>query len=164
MAHEAKNEGKAQMQKAGPAKALSPFEEMDRLFDAYFSRGWLHPFQWSSLSKAAAPFEGRMPNVDLIDRENEFVIKAELPGVDKKDLDISVTQNSVTIKGSTRHEEKEEKGDYHRCEISRGSYARSMSLPSDVDEEHTKATFKDGILELTLPKLKKSKRHTVKVD
>jgi HSP20 family protein len=164
MAHEAKHEGKTQMQKAAPAHALSPFEEMDRLFDAYFSRGWLHPFQWSSLPKATAPFEGRTPNIDLIDRENEYVIKAELPGVDKKDLDISVTQNAVTIKGSTRSEEKEEKGDYYRCEISRGSYARTMSLPADVDEEHTKATFKDGILELTLPKLKKTKRHNVKID
>ena len=77
---------------------------------------------------------------------------------------ISVTANSVTIKGATRHEEKEEKGDYYRCEISRGSYARTMSLPADVDEEHTKATFKDGILELTLPKLKQTKRHSVKVE
>ena len=164
MAHETQKEGKKEIQKAERAHALSPFEEMDRLFDTYFSRGWLHPFQWSSLPKVAAPFEGRMPNIDLIDRENEFVIKAELPGVDKKDLDISVTQNAVTIKGSTRHEEKEEKGDYYRCEISRGSYARTMSLPADVDEEHTKATFKDGVLELTLPKLKKTKRHNVKVE
>lgn len=164
MSKETKKEGKAQMQKAEPAHVLSPFEEMDRLFDTYFSRGWLHPFQWPSLPKATTPFEGRMPNIDLIDRENEFVIKAELPGVDKKDLDISVTANSVTIKGSTRHEEKEEKGDYYRCEISRGSYARTMSLPADVDEEHTKATFKDGVLELTLPKLKKTKRHNVTVE
>jgi HSP20 family protein len=164
MSKETKKEGKTEIQKAESAHVLSPFEEMDRLFDSYFSRGWLNPFQWPSLPKATAPFEGRMPKIDLIDRENEFVIKAELPGVDKKDLDISVTANSVTIKGATRHEEKEEKGDYYRCEISRGSYARTMSLPADVDEEHTKATFKDGILELTLPKLKQTKRHSVKVE
>lgn len=164
MAHEAKKAAKTEMQKTGPAHALSPFEEMDRLFDAYFSRGWLHPFQWSSLPKATAPFAGRIPSIDLIDRENEIVVKAELPGVEKKDLDISVTQNSVTIKGSTRHEEKEEKGDYHRCEISRGSYARTMSLPADIDEEHTKATFKDGVLELIMPKLKQSKRHNIQVE
>lgn len=164
MAHDTKKEAKAELQKAEPVHALSPFEEMDRLFDSYFSRGWLRPFQWPALGKTVAPFEGRVPNVDLIDREDEFVIKAELPGVDKKDLDISVTQNSVTIKGSTRHEEKEEKGDYYRCEISRGSYTRTMSLPADVDEEHTRATFKDGILELTLPKKKKTKRHNVKVE
>lgn len=164
MAHEAKKEGKSQIQKAEPAHILSPFEEMDRLFDAYFNRGWLRPFQWPSVSKAAAPFEGRMPNVDLIERDDEIVVKAELPGVDKKDLDVSVTRNSVTIKGSTRHEEKEEKGDYHRCEISHGSYLRTMTLPADIDEERTRATFKDGMLELTLPKLEKSKRRTVRVE
>lgn len=164
MSKEAKKEGKTEMRKTEPAHALSPFEEMDRLFDAYLSRGWLHPFQWPTFPKAAAPFEGKMPNVDVIDRDDEVLVKAELPGVDKKDLEISTTQNSVTIKGTTRHEEKEEKGDYYRCEISRGSYSRTLALPAEVDEEHAKATFKDGVLELTLPKLKKTKRRTIKVE
>lgn len=125
----------------------------------------MHPFHmdWPSLSKVKA-FEGKTPSVDVIDRDNEVIVKAELPGVDKKDLDISVTNNTVTIKGTTSHEEKEEKGDFYRCEISRGSYSRTLSLPADVDEEKTKAKFKDGILELTLPKLKKPKRHTVNVE
>lgn len=164
MAHGTKKEAKTELQKNEPAHILSPFEEMDRLFDAYFSRGWLRPLQWPSFSKHTAPFEGRIPNVDVIDRDDEIVVKAELPGVDKKDLDVSVTQNSVTIKGSTRHEEEQEKGDYHRCEITRGSYARTMSLPADIDEENAKATFRDGVLELTLPKLKKSRRRNLKVD
>lgn len=164
MANETKKEAKSKMQKAKSGHVLSPFEEMDRLFDAYFSRGWLQPFQWPGLPKMPAPFEGRIPSVDVIDREEEIVVKAELPGVEKKDLDVSVTRNSVTIKGSTRHEEKEEKGDYHRCEISRGSYARTLSLPEDIDEDKTRATFRDGILELNLPKLNKSKRRSVKVD
>jgi len=164
MAHGTKNEAKTDLQKTETSHVLSPFEEMDRLFDSYFSRGWMHPFQFSSFAKTAAPFEGRVPNIDLIDRDDEFLIKAELPGVDKKDLDISVSQNSVTIKGSTRHEEKEEKGDYYRCEISQGSYARTLALPADVDEAHSKATFKDGVLQLTLPKLKKTKRHNIKVE
>ena len=109
-------------------------------------------------------FEGKTPSVDVIEKDDEVIVKAELPGVDKKDLDISVTNNTVTIKGSTSHEEKEEKGDYYRSEISRGSYSRTLSLPAEVDEEKTKAKFKNGILKLTLPKLKKSKRHNVKVD
>ena len=74
----------------------------------------------------ATPYEGKTPSVDVIERDNEIMVKAELPGVDKKDLDISVTSNTVTIKGSTSHEEKEEKGDYYRCEISRGSYSRTL--------------------------------------
>ena len=164
MAHDTKKSEKTGLKKGETAHVLSPFEEMDRLFDSYLSRGWLRPFQLPSLAKTAAPFEGRIPNIDLVDRDDEFVIKAELPGVDKKDLEISVAQNAVTIKGSTRYEEKEEKGDYYRCEISRGSYARTLALPADVDEEHSKATFKDGVLELTLPKLKKTKRHNIRVE
>ncbi len=157
---------KQKMQKPESTQAMSPFEEMERMFDDYFSRGWLHPYRFErpSFPRASLPFEGKTPNVDVIDRENEIFVKAELPGVDKKDLDISVTQNSVTIKGTTSHEEKEEKGDYYRSEISRGSYSRSLSLPAEIDDNKAKAKFKDGVLELTLPKTKKSNRHTIKVE
>ena len=165
MDKEVKKESKQEVQKVEPTHALSPFEEMERMFENSFSRGWMHPFQfdWPSFSKMKA-FEGKTPSVDVIEKDDEVIVKAELPGVDKKDLDISVTNNTVTIKGSTSHEEKEEKGDYYRSEISRGSYSRTLSLPAEVDEEKTKAKFKNGILKLTLPKLKKSKRHNVKVD
>jgi len=165
MAKEEKKEAKQEVQKVEPTHALSPFEEMERQFDNYFSQGWMHPLSmdWPSFSRMKA-FEGKTPSVDVIERDNEVIVKAELPGVDKKDLDISVTNNRVTIKGTTSHEEKKEKGDYYHCEISQGSYSRTLSLPADVDEEKTKAKFKDGILELTLPKLKKSKRHAVKVE
>lgn len=164
MAKETKKEGKKEVQTVEPTHVLTPLEEMDRLFDNFFSRGWLRPFQFPALSKTAAPFEGKLPNVDIINRENEIVVKAELPGVDKKDLDVSVTENTVTIKGTTHHEEKEEKGDYYRCEISSGSYARTLSLPADIDQEHTKAVFKDGVLELTLPKLKATKRRSISIE
>ena len=135
------------------------------MFEGHFPHGWMHPFRFNfpSLPEIKA-FEGKTPSVDVIEKDNEIIVNAELPGVDKKDLEISVTNNTVTIKGSTSHEEKEEKGDYYRCEISRGSYSRTLSLPAEVDEEKTKAKFKNGILKLTLPKLKKSKRHNVKVE
>lgn len=160
---------KTEMEKVQTSRALSPFDEMDRMFDEYFSRGWLHPFsfKWPSHSKLEAPFEGKAPCVDLIERDDELIIKAELPGVDKKDLDVSVTSNTVSIKGTTSHEEKEEKGDYYRCEISRGSYSRTLALPVEVDEAKAKATFKDGVLELILPKaekVEKVKKHTIKIE
>ena len=144
---------------------LSPFEEMDRLFDNYFTRGWLSPFRWNKpdLSITSA-FEGKMPCVDVVDHDKEITVKAELPGVEKKDLDISVTKNSVTIKGTTSHEEKEEKGDYYHSEISRGSYQRTIALPSDVNEDKVKAIFKDGVLTLTLPKMSETKHHKIKVE
>ena len=165
MAKEEKKESKQELQKAEPKRALSPFEEMDRLFEDYFSRGWMRPFRWEwpSLGELAKPFEGKMPKVDVIERDDEVVVKAELPGVDKKDLDVSVTENSVTIKGTTSHEEKEEKGDYYRCEISRGAYARTVALPSYVDADKAKANFKDGVLELKLPKVEKSKRRSIEI-
>jgi HSP20 family protein len=165
MAKEEKKQSKQELQKAEPKRALSPFEEMDRLFEDYFSRGWMRPFRWEwpSLGEMAKPFEGKMPKVDVIERDDEVVVKAELPGIDKKDLDVSVTENSVTIKGSTSHEEKEEKGDYYRCEISRGAYARTVALPSYVDADKAKASFKDGVLELKLPKVEKSKRRSIEI-
>ena len=166
MAKEGKKESKQALQKAEPARTLSPFEEMDRFFENYFGRGWLHPFRWErpSWGDLTMPFEGKLPRVDVVDRDDEVIVKAELPGVDKKDLDITVTDNTVSIKGSTSHEEKEEKGDYYRCEISRGVFSRVVALPADVDAEKASSKFKDGVLELTLPKVKAAKRRTIKVE
>ena len=166
MAKDDKKSTKQSVQKSAPAKGLSRIEEMERMFDNYFSHGWLRPFhvEMPHFPKMASPFEGKTPSVDVINRDNEIVVKAELPGVNKKDLDVTVTSNTVTIKGTTSHEDKEEKGDYYRCEMSRGSYTRTLPLPAEVDESKSKATFKDGVLELTVPKLNKSKRQSVKID
>jgi HSP20 family protein len=89
---------------------------------------------------------------------------AEIPGVEKKDLDVSLSDSVVTIKGSTSHEGKEEKGDYHRSEISSGSFFRTLTLPADVDGAKAKATFKNGVLELVLPKLAYSRRRSILVE
>ena len=166
MANSSKKKTALKKKKASPETALTSFEEMDRMFDDFFSRGWMRPFRFShpSWSHLPAPFKGRTPQVDMVDRDKEIFIKAELPGVDKKDLEISMTSNSVTIKGSTKAEEKEEKGDYHRCEISQGSFTRSLSLPAEVDTDKAKAKFKHGVLKLTIPKIKTSKRKSVKVE
>jgi len=156
----------AEIKKVTPAKALSPFEDVEKMFDEFFSRGWMTPFRFShpSWSHLPAPFEGRTPHVDVVERDDEIFVKAELPGVDKDDMEITMTDNSVTIKGSTRAEEKEEKGNYHRCEISQGSFSRTVSLPSDVNTDKAKAKFKHGVLKLTIPKVKKSKHKNVKVE
>jgi len=158
-------ETKKEVQKTHPAHVLSPFDEMDRVIDQYFRRGWMRPWrmEWPAFPETTLP-DIRAPKVDVVDRENEVLVKAEIPGVDKKDIDISVGEDSVTIKGETRHEEKEEKGDYYRCEISRGAFSRSVPLPAAVDGARAKASFKDGMLELTIPKVEKAKRHAVKVD
>lgn len=153
-------------QRVTPTRALSPFEEMDRLMESFFPRHWLRPFRWEmpSWSELGAPLEMRTPRVDIIDRDNEIVVKAEIPGVKKEDLDVSMTESTVTIKGSTIHEEKQEKGNFYRCEISRGAFSRTVALPADVDTDKAKAVFNDGILELTIPKVEKSKRKTITVE
>ncbi len=148
--------------------ALSPFEEMDRLFDSMFGRGWprswLQPMRWDMPSWPELPSMNlRMPKVDVIDKDDVVVVRAEVSGVKKEDLEISLGDNTVTIRGCTRHEEKEEKGDFYRSEISRGEFSRTITLPCTVDSERSSAKLEDGMLELTLPKLEKSKRHTIKV-
>lgn len=165
MAKIEKKESKQELQKAEPRHPLSHFEEMDRMFEDFFSHGWMRPFRWEwpAVGEITKTFESKSPKVDVVERDDEVVVVAELPGVDKKDLDVSVTENSVTIKGTTRHEEKEEKGDYYRCEITRGAYARSVSLPAYIDADKAKASFKDGVLELTLPKVEKSKRRSIEI-
>jgi HSP20 family protein len=148
-----------------PRHLLTPFEDMERWVEDFFPRSWLrqHRFEWPAGNLTTA-FEGRMPKVDLIDRDDEVFIKAELPGIDKKDIEVSMTGNTITIKGSSKKEEKEEKGDYYRCEISQGSFSRSMSLPAEVNIDKSQAKFKDGVLELTLPKTESTKRRNIKVD
>lgn len=149
-----------------PTRMLTPFEEMDRIMESFFPRGWMSPFRmdWPSWGEMAAAPETRAPKVDVIDRDEDVLVRAELPGINKDDLDVSVTENAVTIKGETRREEKVEKGDYYRCEISQGNFTRTVGLPSYVDSDNTKAKFKDGVLELTLPKVEKAKRRSIKID
>lgn len=153
-----------ELEKATPSRWMSPFEEMERLMDEFFPRGWLRRWEWPLVPELARRMELRLPKVDVIDRDEEVVLRAEIPGVDKRDLDVSVSGNAVTIKGETRREEKEEKGDYHRCEISRGSFSRTVGLPAEVDASQAKASFKDGVLELILPKKAEAKRQTVRIE
>lgn len=161
----AAKEGAHEIQQA-PVRALSPFDEIERVFEHLMPRGWLRPLAWDRplWSELGGRFEMKVPRIDVLDRDEDVVVRAELPGVDKKDVEVSVNETTVTIKGKTGHEEKEEKGDYYRCEISRGAFARTVALPAHVDGAKAKAVFKEGMLELTLPKLEKSKRHTVSVD
>ncbi|NJN47965.1 MAG: Hsp20/alpha crystallin family protein [Candidatus Competibacteraceae bacterium] len=139
---------------------------MEHLFEQFMSRRLFRPFhwEWPSWGQSTTLLENRLPRVDVIDRDDEIVVRAEMPGVDKKDLDLSLTDRTVTIKGSTYQEQKEEKGDYYRSEMSRGSFARTVTLPGEVDGAKAKAAFKDGVLELSLPKTETTKRRSIKVE
>jgi HSP20 family protein len=104
-----------------------------------------------------------MPKIDVVDREKEIFVKAELPGIDKKDIDVSLTENQLVIKAKTCHEEKEEKGDYLKQEIRKSEVYRSVLLPADIDADKVKTSFKNGVLELTIPKREGSHRKRIEV-
>lgn len=148
-----------------PGGMFSPLgnmeRQMDRLFESIFPRGWLRPFvwEWPSLDQS----EGWRPAVDVVDREGEFLVRAEIPGVKKEDLDVSLSDSTVTIKGKTHREEKEEKGNYCRWEISRGSFSRTVTLPAAIDTSKVEADYKDGLLTLKIPKMEGSKRRHIKI-
>jgi len=127
--------------------------EMDDLFDSFF-RGLDRP-----LSGYKA-----WPAIDIADKEDSIVVRAEVPGCKADDIDISVYGNKLTISGEKKHEqEKEEKGYYH-VESTYGSFRRELTLAADVDQEKINAECKDGVLTVTLPKAAKAKSIKVKVN
>jgi HSP20 family protein len=130
-------------------------DEMNRLIDNFFHDSSLDFFE-----EKPNAFN---PSIDVIDTGNEIRITAELPGLEDKDIEVALTRDTLTIKGEKK-EEKEEKGkSYHRMERSYGSFTKTISLPADVETEKVGATFKKGVLTITLPKTEKSLKETKKI-
>ena len=155
-----------ELQPAMPSRMVTAFDEMDRLFDRLLARrGWMRPWRtdWMGMGDMPLP-ESRVPRVDVLDREDDIQLQIELPGMDKRDIDIAVGEDRITIKGEARHEDKSEGGDYYRCEITRGAFSRTVGLPAGVDGSKAKASFKDGVLTVLLPKAEHARRHSLKID
>lgn len=150
---------KAEPENIVPLRPLSMFEEMERMLENMVPQRWMRPFRMEHALMGEA-----LPQIDIIDRDDSIMVRAALPGVDKKDLEVSTTHQTLTLRGSTQKETKEEKGEYFRHEISRGNFLRTVTLPAVVDESRIKARFKDGLLEVTLPKLESAKRHTINIE
>jgi HSP20 family protein len=129
--------------------------EFDRLFkEAFtplFGEGDISTRTWA-------------PPVDIFETENDIVLKAELPGVDPKDVEVKVEDNTLYLKGERKFEKEVKDESYHRIERSYGSFARSFSLPNSINAEKVKAEYKDGLLMLTLPKREEAKPKTIKID
>ena len=146
--------------KWGPLKELEEMRrDMDRLFDEIFSPLQRRRRTWGE-KPDTVPI---VPNVEIYDRTNEIVFRAELPGVKKEDIDLSITKDSLTLKGEIKKEEEVE-AEYYVSEISYGSFARTVALPVEVESEKAKATFKNGILELVLPKREEAKPKEIKIE
>lgn len=142
-------------------RPFSMLTDIDRMFDDFIGRRFMRPFGWE---RPLAELPEFVPSVDVIDREDEVMVRAEVPGYKKEEIEISVSDSMLTIKGETKKEEKEEKGDYYRCEISHGAFTRMVELPARVDDSKAKAAMKEGVLELTLPKVEPSKRRTIAIE
>jgi len=129
--------------------------EMNRMFDQFF-RGW-------DLSGFGPETGMWTPSVDLAETEENVIVKAEIPGIDPKEVDISIQDNNLIIKGEKK-EEKEEKGkNYYRMERSFGKFSRSVELPSTVDTNNVSAECKNGVLEIKLPKKEELKPKQIQV-
>ncbi|TWJ32994.1 Hsp20/alpha crystallin family protein [Geobacter argillaceus] len=104
------------------------------------------------------------PPVDIYEDENSVVIKAELPGVDQKEIDIRIEDNTLTLRGERKHSQEVKKENYHRVERFYGTFQRSFSLPHTIDQEHVKATCDQGVLTVTLPKREEKKPKQINVE
>jgi HSP20 family protein len=107
---------------------------------------------------------GWNPAVDIFETENEVVIKAELPGMEAKDIDIRLENNVLTLKGERHFSAETKEENYHRVEREYGTFSRSFSLPSAVKEDKIKADYKDGMLKVTLPKKEEVKPKAIKIE
>jgi len=143
-----------------PFRELAPsreFErmrrEMDRLWDSFFER------------RPAKTEEERefLPALDLAETENELVVKCEVPGLEPKDIDISLSDGMLTIKGEKKQEREEKEADYHLVERSYGAFTRSIQLPKEVQGDKINASYKNGILKVTLPKSEEAKKKEIKI-
>lgn len=127
-------------------------DEMDDLFRGFFS-----DLDWPVWGR------GRWPAIDIAENENEFMVKAEVPGCKADDIDISVHGNMLTISGEKKQQKEEKEKGYYHVERSYGSFSRNLNLAADVDPDKIEATCKDGILSIKLPKTEKSKAVKVKI-
>jgi HSP20 family protein len=137
-----------------PFGELSPFrKEMDRLWNRFLGE--------TSFAKTFD--EMWSPSVDISETKDNFVVKAELPGLEAKDVNVSISGDILTIKGEKKAEEEEKDEHYHRVERYSGSFQRVFQLPSGVKADKIEATFDKGVLKVTLPKVEEAKKKEIEV-
>jgi HSP20 family protein len=146
----------AKTESKGLAKAVSermapPMEEFERRFEDFFRRPFpfFGPPWWPRLK--SPEMEEIAPSVDIFREGDDVVVKAELPGLKKEEIEVNLSEDTLTISGEKKKERKVEKKDYYRMERSYGSFARSISLPPGVRTEKARAQFRDGVLEIRIP-------------
>ena len=160
-----KEKGKAgkALEPVRPSMLIPRWEhEIERMFEEF----WRRPFpSLLSLDRLWPTGAVRMPApaLDVYEEKDEVVVKAELPGLSKEDIEVNLTGSTLTVKGEKKKEEEVKEKDYYRCERSYGSFVRSLELPSEVKADQISASFKNGVLEVRLPKTEEAKKKEVKV-
>ena len=104
------------------------------------------------------------PAVDILETENDLIVKMDTPEVELKDVDIRLENHTLTVKGERKFEKREDSKAYHRIERSYGTFARTFTLPDTVDTEHVRADYKNGVLSIVLPKKEVAKPRSIKVE
>lgn len=135
--------------------------EMNRIMEAFFGRtmGPWWPGRWLLEINGGII----IPAVDVYEEKDEIVVKAELPGMDKKDIEIKISDSELTLKGEKKKGEEVDEKVYYRCERSYGTCFGSVDLPKDVQTDKVTASFKDGVLEVRIPKTEEAKTKEIKV-
>jgi HSP20 family protein len=126
-------------------------EAVDDLFDDFFGESGL-----GSLGRPRGGWEAFDPQIDAVESDEDIRVSVELPGMDEKDIDVTVSRDTLTIGGNKRQEEREEGHNYYHAERSYGSFRRSVPLPCEVDASRADAVFRKGLLTITLPKVARS--------
>jgi HSP20 family protein len=145
------------------ARAEAPFTPLARLerhIDDMFDRFWRDFPSFSSMSTEGQTWA---PAVDVIDRNDEVVVRADLPGMEQKDVNVEIQDGMLSLRGERTEEREEKDGDYYASERWAGSFYRNIALPPGVDTEHANATFKSGVLEVHLPKTGESKTKQIEI-
>ncbi len=138
-----------------PVRELNTIQtDMNRLFNTFFA---------SPTAGNGGSLRRWIPAMDLVETENDFVLKADLPGLNEDDVRIEVEDNVLTISGERKSEREERKDGYYRVERASGSFRRSLTLPEGVDPESVQANFERGVLEVRIPKPEERKPHKVEI-
>jgi len=167
-----KQEGKAAPATRGASSLWQPFDtlrqEVDRIFED-FTRGFgrlplgRRMLDVEPLLRLEAPTAFAAPAIDVVEKEKEYVISAELPGLDEKDVDVSVSDDMLIIKGEKREEKEEKAKNYYLSERRYGAFQRSFQLPTGVDAEKIDASFQKGVLTVMLPKTPEAQKKEKKI-
>ena len=136
---------------------------MEEFFEDFPARRWMETFEPFGWKWPAGIDEERAFRLDIVDREKELFVRAELPGVEKDDVKVTIAGDRLMIEAEREFEEEDEKEDFYRLELGYGKLMRTVVLPVEVDADKIHAELKEGILNVTLPKIRVAERHTVKV-